>query len=62
MKKITLLLLIIAISIPNFLSAQEKKVPKKIFGQDLTIDNQKSVEETGYIRCGSTEYERALQA
>jgi hypothetical protein len=62
MKKITLLLLIIAISIPNFLSAQERKVPTKIFGQDLTIHNLSSIEETGFIRCASTEYERALQA
>lgn len=62
MKKITLLVLIIAISIPNFLSAQDRKAPSKIFGQDLTVDNQNSIEETGFIRCASTEYERALQA
>ena len=61
MKKITLLLLIIAISVPNFLSAQEKKVAKKVFGQELTIANQRAAEETGYIRCATTEYERALQ-
>ncbi|PWI30035.1 hypothetical protein DI383_09795 [Flavobacteriaceae bacterium LYZ1037] len=64
MKKITSRFIILTFfCMPVFLLAQEKnKTAKKIFGQELTIDNQRSVEETGVIRCGSTEYERALQA
>ena len=63
MKKITLLfVLITTISASHFLSAQEKRATQKIFNQELTIANHKSIEETGFIRCASTEYERALQA
>ena len=63
MKKITCgSLLLILLCMPSFLSAQERiRTTKKIFGQELTEHNQRSLDETGVIRCGSTEYEMMLQ-
>lgn len=34
---------------------------QKLFNQDLTIANQNSLEQTGFIRCASTEYEAYIQ-
>src|SRR5690554_334795 len=63
MKKITLRSLILTLfCLPVFLFAQEKqKVSKKQFNQELTEANQKSLEETGFIRCETVENEAYLQ-
>ena len=42
--------------------AQEKgNLQQKLFNQDLTPANQESLEQTGYIHCGTVEYEKYLQ-
>lgn len=37
------------------------QISQKLFGQDLTPDNQTSIQETNLIRCGFVEYEQYLQ-
>lgn len=63
MKNFTLKSLVLAFILCFSLShAQEKNnASQKLFNQDLTPDNVKSLQETGFIRCGSTEYEAYLQ-
>lgn len=41
--------------------AQDTKELKKLFNIPITESNKQSLEETGYIRCGSYEYEKYLQ-
>src|SRR5690606_4066818 len=62
-KKTTLNLLgLILFCLPLFLFAQEKqKVTEKHFNQELTEANKKSLEETGFIKCETVEYEAYLQ-
>ncbi|WP_417888587.1 M43 family zinc metalloprotease [Xanthomarina gelatinilytica] len=63
MKKTTLNLLVLTLfCMPLFLFAQNKqKALKKHFNQELTNANQRSFQETGFIRCETVEYEAYLQ-
>lgn len=64
MKKTTLLSLVILISvlITGSIHSQEKKpLSKKVFGQNLSSQNLKGLQEHGIIRCASDEYEAYLQ-
>ncbi|PWK20799.1 putative secreted protein (Por secretion system target) [Xanthomarina spongicola] len=59
MKKITLKFMILTFfCMPVFLLAQEKqKAPKKQINLELTEENQRHLEETGFIRCATVEVE-----
>jgi len=62
MKNFTLKTLFFAILLSSSLGfTQDDKSSNKLFGQDLTIDNQNSINEYGIIRCASSEYESYLQ-
>ncbi len=63
MKKTTLNLLVLTLfCMPLFLFAQNKqKALKKHFNQELTNANQRSFQETGFIKCVTVEYEAYLQ-
>ncbi len=63
MKNFTLKSLVLAFTLCFSLSHSQEKnnVSQKLFNQDLTPANVKSIQETGLIRCGSTEYETYLQ-
>lgn len=61
MKKITLLFFIICFTQINICQSQTKGKNAKLFNQELTASNKKSIEETGQIRCGTVEYENYLQ-
>lgn len=54
----TFLLLFISV---NLGFSQNKTDSKKLFGKELSEANKQSLQETGYIRCGSYEYEQYLQ-
>lgn len=41
--------------------SQNKTTPNKLFGKELTEANKQSLQETGYIKCGSYEYEQHLK-
>lgn len=54
----TFLLLFISV---NLGFSQNKTESNKLFGKELSEANKQSLQETGYIRCGSYEYEQYLQ-
>ncbi len=63
MRKTTFLVLVFAIFYsPMLVQAQNQKKAKKQQLQELTTANQKSLEETGVIKCSTVEYEQWLQA
>jgi hypothetical protein len=62
MKKFTLFITLLFLSNTMIVFGQNEGVKStKLFNQELTIDNLKSIEETGLIRCGSMEYEQYLK-
>lgn len=60
MKNFTLRASVLAFFMITFGFAQDKGA-KKLLNQDLTPANERSLDQTGHIRCGSVEYEQYLQ-
>ncbi|MDA0178192.1 MULTISPECIES: M43 family zinc metalloprotease [Mesoflavibacter] len=61
MKNFTLSAFLLTFIAINFSIAQNKIDSNKLFGKELTEANKQSIEETGFIRCGSSEYEQYLK-
>lgn len=61
MKKFTLSAFLLVLMSVNLGFSQNKTESDKLFGKELSEANKQSLQETGYIRCGSYEYEQYLQ-